>query len=853
MKKLLLLFSILINFLLANAQVVTSSPSPLYNDSQNVVIYFHANEGDKGLMGVSSSTAIYAHTGVCVIDSDGKSEDWKYAPTWLTNTAKYKLEYVSTNLWKLNIGNLKEYYGVAPNETITRLCFVFRDANGNRSGRAAGGGDIFLDVDWGAPQSKPSTLTTAPAQGATVNADGSVTFCVAAPGKSSVMVLGSWNDYILDNSQMLEYIDQDVKGTVCRFFTITLPKTKINTSSFFYYYLVDGAIRVGDPYARLILDPDNDKYIPSSVFPNLPAYPSKLSGVSLAWVNPELDIYNWQTQGFTPANTTDLIIYELLIRDFTGTEGQSRAEGTIRGAIDKIPYLKSLGVNTVELMPIMEFSGNNSWGYNPNFYFAPDKAYGTPADYKEFIDLCHKNNIAVVLDIVFNQADGQHPWYRMYQQGENPFFNAVAPHAYSVLNDWNQGYPLVELQWKDVLQYWLKEYKVDGFRFDLVKGLGNNDSYANSGDAATNAYNQSRIDRMIRLHSYMNEVNPSAIFINEDLATAEEENAMAANGQLNWVNVNTEGRNYASGIQSNSGLNRMWAVDNGRTPGSTVAYLESHDEERLAYAAKTSSVAAVKNSPEVQFNRLGAAAAQMLLVPGSHMIWQFSELGNSQTTKNSNWSNNTDPKVVNWNLLNDPLNAGLLKNYKDLIAIRLNNTELFHPETGKSNFSMACQAANWVNGRTIICTNDTKEIYTAINPNTTSSITLNLPFRSKNNSDYMILSQSVAGTASYDAAAGTVTVPANGYICVGSTSVASVNDLNAISDSLDFIIDGNILCITAAHAAIQIYSVDGKLLQTIPSATTAFGTTEPKSITVELSTGIYLLRSGSQTKKIMIK
>lgn len=845
MKKLLLMLclTVICQSLTVMGQVVTSDPSPLLNDSQNVVIYFHANEGDKGLMNTSSSTALYAHTGACVITPDGKTQDWKYAPTWLTNTAKYKLEYVSPNLWKLNIGNLREYYGVAADETITRLAFVFRDATGNRSGRAVGGGDIYLNLEWGS-QSKPSALTEAPPQGATINGDGSVTFCVAAPGKSAVMVLGSWNDYVVDDSQILEYIDQDVNGVKCRFFTITLPASKINAnSSFCYYYLVDNSIRVGDPYARMVLDPYNDQYIPSSVFPNLPAYPShKISGVPLAWVDPTINSYKWQNESFKPANKTDLVIYELLIRDFTGTEGKSNADGTIRGAIEKIPYLKSLGVNAVELLPIMEFNGNNSWGYNPNFYFAPDKAYGTPNDYKEFIDICHSQGIAVILDIVLNQSDGLHPWYQMYETGSNPFYNAVAPHAYSVLNDWNQGYPLVDLQWKDVVQYWLKEFKADGYRFDLVKGLGNNDSYANSGTAATDAYNQSRIDRMIRLHSYMKEVNPDAIFINEDLATAQEENAMAADGQLNWVNVNTEGRNYVSGISANSGLNRMWANDNSRTPGSTVAYLESHDEERLGYAASTSTMAAIKNSKAVQMNRLGCAAAQMILVPGSHMIWQFSELGNSQTTKRSDWSNITDPKIVNWSLMNDPLNAGLLQSYKELIAIRLKNQDLFVSGSTGTGFSMNCQASNWGSGRTIYAVNGDKELYTIINPTVSATVTVNVPFKVKNNSAYQILSCSYESQPTFNAEAGTVTVPANCYVCIGSQNVASVEQIEGEQRGVEYRVVGNLVDNSNGTAPLEIYNLQGIKVATV----------YPGTCSEQLSGGIYMINSAKGTEKVRL-
>ncbi len=115
-----------------NAQIVTTDPSPLQEDSKNVVIYFHADQGNKGLMGLTSTTDVYAHTGVCVFDDKGNSADWKYAPNWNQNLPKYKMTYVSTNLWKLEIGDIKTFYGVDANETVTRLAFVFRTADGKK-------------------------------------------------------------------------------------------------------------------------------------------------------------------------------------------------------------------------------------------------------------------------------------------------------------------------------------------------------------------------------------------------------------------------------------------------------------------------------------------------------------------------------------------------------------------------------------------------------------------------------------------------------------------------------------------------------------------------------------------------
>lgn len=141
----------------------------------------------------------------------------------------------------------------------------------------------------------------------------------------------------------------------------------------------------------MILDPYSDRYINQDVFPNLPAYPVNdvPYSVPLAWYNSSHNNYDWKITDFKGVNKDQLVIYELLIRDFSGTNGQANGSGTVQGVIDKLDYIKSLGVNAIELLPIMEFNGNNSWGYNTNFYFAPDKAYGTPNDYRKLIDECH--------------------------------------------------------------------------------------------------------------------------------------------------------------------------------------------------------------------------------------------------------------------------------------------------------------------------------------------------------------------------------------------------------------------------------------------------------------------------------
>jgi hypothetical protein len=900
---------------------VTSEPSPLQEDSQGVTIFFHADQGNKGLMGLNGSTKLYAHTGVLV--NGGK--DWKYAPTWGDNSTKYELVYVSENLWKLYIGDIRTYYGITnPAEKVTKLAFVFRNSDCSKEGKGVGNTDIFLDVhDSGlqiAMESsiqgglitdltsnatfKVSTTKAAdialfindsqvasvsgqkllettykfpatgnytvkatakagdetvettkeycyasdskevaypggtPVMGPVKNADGSVTFCLGAPGKQNVIIVGEWNGYEVSNDYVMNYTDVND----LRYFWITV-KGLENDRMYGYYFLIDGNLRVGDPYARLVLDPYNDKYLLTDVFPGLPAYPEdKVQNVPLAIYQGNINDYDWKVKDFKGVASSDLIIYELLFRDFTGTEGKAEGNGTVRAAIEKIPYLKTLGVNAIEVLPIMEFNGNISWGYNPNFYFAPDKAYGTPDDYKEFIDICHQNGIAVILDMVFNQSDGLHPWYQMYQPGENPFYNMNAPHAYSVLNDWNQGNPMVQEQWADVLRYWMIEYKFDGFRFDLVKGLGDNDSYKNNGDAATNKYNASRVARMKKLQEVMLAVNPNAYFINENLAGAQEENEMAATGQLNWANLNNAGCQFAMGYGADSNLNRFYAPkDSNRLWGSTVSYLESHDEQRLAYKQNQDGATGVRGNLGTSTDRLGSAAAQMILSPGAHMIWQFSELGNYDNTKNADGGNNTDPKTVRWNTLTgNTRRMGLYNCYSELIAIRNNNKELFSEE---ASFDINCGQANWQNGRTLVSRLGDRELYTVVNPNVTGDITVTVNFNKNEDASYQILSKSYNSNPSFSASAKTVTVAANCYVVIGSLNVSAVDGIedDAASGLRAYAADGAIV-VDYAPAGVEVYGIDGSYVGRIAG-----------SGCVSVSSGIYILRSGSEILKLLVK
>lgn len=454
-----------------------------------------------------------------------------------------------------------------------------------------------------------------------------------APGKSSVHVIGSFNNWTVSTDYLMK---RDTANPDLYWIEINnLTPQQIYT---FQYRTADG-IHVADPFSPLVLSPYDDPYINQHalVYPNLPPYPAG-QDFEVSVIQTAKPAYNWTVTNFTKPAKENLIVYELLVRDFT-------TEKTWQSLIDKIAYLKSLNINAVELMPVMEFDGNNSWGYNTSFHYALDKAYGTPENFKEFIDLCHQNGIAVILDIALNHATGRSPLNRLWMNdtdgdgygepaADNPYFNQVPKHAYNVFNDFNHSAAATKYYVKRVLEQWITEYKVDGFRWDLTKGFTQNCSAGD--EACTNAYQQ---DRVNVLRAYADEqwnLDPTSYIIFEHLGTDSEEAQWAnyrvaeGKGVMMWDKETTPYNQNTMGFTSDSNFNRVNYQVHGFTERRALSYGESHDEERLMYKNLTYGASNANYSVRTLDNALQrqkAYGAVFLTVPGPKMIWQFAELG----------------------------------------------------------------------------------------------------------------------------------------------------------------------------------------------------------------------------------
>lgn len=505
---------------------------------------------------------------------------------------------------------------------------------------------------------KEAPLPAGLREGITPVADDSLAFVLCAPGKETIHLIGDFNGW--------EPTDQYKMYKDGERFWIKIGNLE-KGREYMCQYLIDETIRVADPYANKIADPDFDRQILSSVYPGLLPYPHEKTSEIAMVVSTDRSSYDWQVEKFTVKDPDNLIIYEVLIRDFT-------EERTIRAVREKLPYLKGLGVNAIELMPFNEFEGNDSWGYNPSFYFATDKAYGTAEDYKAFIDACHASGIAVIMDMVLNHSYGQSPLVRMYQEGdrvskENPWYNVTSPNqAYSWGYDFNHESHYTQQFVDSVCAYWLKEYKVDGFRFDFTKGFTNT-----PGDGW--AYDANRIRLLKRIAGEIYKRKNDAIVIFEHLTDNAEEKELADFGIYLWGNMNYNYCQATMGWENNS-LDWGSYIARGWEKPRLIAYMESHDEERLMYKNKMWGNASGDyriQDPATGLQRCEAAAAIYLSFPGPKMIWQFGELGYDYQLGSNAEEGRLDKKPIRWDYVSVPERKALLDTYTAMLRLRKEN------------------------------------------------------------------------------------------------------------------------------------------------------------------------------------
>jgi 1,4-alpha-glucan branching enzyme len=475
-------------------------------------------------------------------------------------------------------------------------------------------------------------------------------FTVWAPNADEVFVMGTFNDWNKSSHPM--------QGSTEGIWSVEV--SGAGPGDEYRYRIVTGGeehFRI-DPYARQVT-----------------------SSVGNAIITPALPDAN--AAAFQIPAHNQLVIYELHIGTFGKVEGQS-GPGTLQGVRRRLAYLCELGINAVELMPLAEFAGGYSWGYNPSHIFAVESEYGTPEDLKAFVDEAHQHGIAVIKDVVYNHfGPSDLDLWQFDGWGENDQGGIYFYNDWRASTPWgatrpDYGRPEVREYIRDNALMWVQDFDMDGLRFDgsaYIRNVHgqNNDPGSDLPDGWS-------------LMQYVNEevvkVKPNAILIAEDLkdndflTLSQPEGGAGFRAQWCAQFVHTIRGALIEADDAHRDMQAVRQAIQKRYHGNAyerVIYTESHDEVANGKARLAEEVDPGQASSWAAKKKSTLGAALVFTGPGIPMLFQGQEI------LEEDWFHDQDP--IDWSKAERF--AGILAIYKDLIALRLNCNGMTKGLTGQ--------------------------------------------------------------------------------------------------------------------------------------------------------------------------
>jgi hypothetical protein len=714
------------------------------------------------------------------------------------------------------------------------------------------------------------------------------TLVLDAPGKDFIYLAGSFNNWQPGTTYAMK---KDATAGSTKFW-LELTGLVSGTNYTYQYWVVDQTpisgspvlVKTADPYSTLVLNKEEDPWIPAGNYPNLPAYPAGQDR-EVTVLQTGQTPYPWSaaTTNFVKPEKDKLVVYEVLVRDFDSNR-------SYQNLIDKIDYFKNLKVNAIQLMPVMEFEGNESWGYNTAFHMALDKAYGSSSKFKEFIDLCHQNGIAVILDVALNHAFGRNPMDRMWMNdpdgdgwggpaSDNPYFNVSAMHSYNVGNDFNHQLPRTKNYVKRVVKQWIEEYKIDGFRWDLTKGFTQNCPSAVAGgqDNCTNNLQQDRIVVLKDYADYSWEIDPTHYVIFEHLGNDNEEQQWAdyriaetpSKGVMMWGKMTNEYNQLSMGYNSSNNIERMGYDSHGFSGKRVIGYAESHDEERLMYKnitfGNSSNPTHNVKTLNTALSRMSAIGAVSLLVPGPKMIWHFGDLGWEKSiwactdgTVNSDYDNGVptgdcklatkqQPQWVN-NWLGDVNRNKIYFDWAKMISLKTTEAVFNANITANSGFDI--QSGNTFTPRLFIWDNtmpatQLKNVVVLTNFDVnTQNVIPNFPYTG---TWYNLMNNSTFEVTSTTA---TIAIEAGGFRIYGNKPSTLGTDTFEVNGEIYLYPNpaSNYFTLNIATSKVEIYSISGQLVKSF----NVNQTKENQFPINDLNKGMYIVKALNENNKVAV-
>lgn len=572
--------------------------------------------------------------------------------------------------------------------------------------------------------------------------EGRTAFRVWAPNAERVAVTGSFNDWSTDR----DVLERDGGGH--------------------WYGEVEGA-GPGDEY-RYVITTNGEQF--HRIDPRARAVTNSVGNGII--YNPKA--FDWEGDLFTTPNHGELVIYETHIGSFVAEEGDP---GDISTMASRLGYLKRLGINAIELMPVAEFAGDYSWGYNPAHPFTVESSYGGPDHLKKFVREAHKQGIAVILDVVLNHfGPSDLSLWRFDGYSENGKGGIYFYQDHRSQTPWGDTRPdygreEVRQYCRDNARMWIEEYHMDGLRFDAtlyirtVSGIGTEipDGWALMRD----------INTAIRSEW------PSKILIAEDLQndpalTSTEGAAFNAQWDAGFVHtlraLVTTPDDAARSMQALAGI----AVAQG-DPWGRVIYSESHDEVANGKLRVPQEIDGANPSGWPAQKRATLATAIALTSPGIPMLFQGQEFLEDE------WFRDSVP--LDWERAE--AFRDIVRLVRDLVVLRRNLTGttagLAGPHTALVHLDDAAKTIAWLRST------DSEPVAVVVNASTDArDVTIGVPrpgrWAVRFNSDASTYSSLFGGHTTLDVDAANTPLngqPASANISVGPYTLVVLSPADA--------------------------------------------------------------------------
>jgi 1,4-alpha-glucan branching enzyme len=420
-----------------------------------------------------------------------------------------------------------------------------------------------------------------------------------------------------------------------------------------YEYLLINGSRLPDPFTRRLSNGKTRVEIGAG-------------GVSTA------DDYNWQSNDYIRSSLDTLIIYELHVDDFAA---QGSGQGTFHDVIIRLDHLRELGINAIELMPITEFPGGRSWGYNPEIMSSVEGTYGTPENFKQLVDEAHSRNMAVILDLVWNHATSSTPLWQIQPNNDlNPYFknsNDLNPNenegTWGMLDFDHFNEKTIEYI-NEVHRIWLEEYRIDGFRFDATRFVGWDLNQPQYGLPAWT----SAIDELDSNVYQIAEHLPSDPWLVNNTKLTSSWHDSFHDRLIDHI---------FSSIGTMTAMRQiigLYEYSNWGTPYAdltqSVKYMVSHDEQSLIQEMVEFDGVSLSQAREID----KFYASLLFTAQGIPMIWQGQEFGFQSGWLDNNGNGNWDEeklsyRPVDWSLLDSEEGQSHLNHYSRLARFRKTN------------------------------------------------------------------------------------------------------------------------------------------------------------------------------------